>query len=317
MRIELIDRSHSLYRDAFIIRGYVFGTGSKSLCIVGSTRGNEYQQLYVCSKLVESLARAEDEGRLAEGHEIMVIPSCNPSSMNIEKRFWPIDNTDINRMFPGYDRGETTQRIADCIFRAVQDYAVGIQLTSFYMPGLFLPHVVIMQTELEYTALAADLEVPYVVVRRPRPFDTTTLNYNWQIWESRAFSLYTTSTDSLNPVSALQGVRHILGFMLRRGLMHGTPAAAQPCRVLNEDEDVLSVRTRSAGFFIPRVQVQEQVACGQVLARIEDTTRGTLLEEVRAPCAGTVFFMHSRPLVYSHTAAIKIIRDEGRGPPAP
>ena len=32
--------------------------------------------------------------------------------MNIGKRFWSADNTDINRMFPGYNLGETTQRIA-------------------------------------------------------------------------------------------------------------------------------------------------------------------------------------------------------------
>ena len=56
------------------------------------------------------------------GYEILVIPSANPYSMNIEKRFWPIDNTDINRMFPGYVKGETTQRIAGGIFEKIQDY---------------------------------------------------------------------------------------------------------------------------------------------------------------------------------------------------
>ena len=36
---------------------------------------------------------------------LMVIPCCNPYSVNVKKRFWSIDNTDINRMFPGYDKG--------------------------------------------------------------------------------------------------------------------------------------------------------------------------------------------------------------------
>ena len=56
-------------------------------------------------------------------------------TMNIKKRFWTIDNTDINRMFPGYDRGETTQRIAAGIFDKINDYKYGIQFASFYTPG--------------------------------------------------------------------------------------------------------------------------------------------------------------------------------------
>lgn len=44
--------------------------------------------------------------------------------MNIKKRFWPTDNTDINRMFPGYDLGETTQRIAAGVFEVIKDNAL-------------------------------------------------------------------------------------------------------------------------------------------------------------------------------------------------
>lgn len=79
----------------------------------------------------------------------MVISSVNPYSMNIGKRFWPTDNTDINRMFPGYDKGETTQRIAAGIFEAIQGYRFGIQLSSFYIPGNFTPHVRMMKTGFE------------------------------------------------------------------------------------------------------------------------------------------------------------------------
>lgn len=46
--------------------------------------------------------------------------------MNIEKRFWPIDDTDINRMFPEYIKGETTQRIVSGLFEQVKGYSYGI-----------------------------------------------------------------------------------------------------------------------------------------------------------------------------------------------
>jgi len=52
--------------------------------------------------------------------------------MNISKQFWTMDNTDINRMFHGYDQGETTQHIADGLFKLIKDHVYGIQMASFY-----------------------------------------------------------------------------------------------------------------------------------------------------------------------------------------
>lgn len=314
MRVEILEQANSIYRDAFQITAYAFGSGEKSLCIVGATRGNEYQQLYVCTKLVEILHQFENEGRLDPDKEIMVIPSCNPYSMNIGKRFWPIDNTDINRMFPGYDKGETTQRIADTIFKCVQQYPINIQLTSYYMPGVFLPHVQIMQTTMDYRDMAEDFDVPYVLIRKPRPYDTTTLNYNLQIWNCKAFSLYTTTTDTLDLESAQDGVDCVLSFMARQDMLMDYGVTEHVHDILYEEQDVIPVRTQQAGFFIPKVDASDMVRTGDVMAVIENTTTGAVLEEIRAPCNGIVFFLHSSPLVYSHTAAIKIIRDQNSWP---
>lgn len=133
MNKRVIYEMVGLYRDDFQITGYEFGEGEKSVCIEGSSRGNEVQQIYCCSKLVKKFRQLEAEGRICEGQKILIIPSLNPYSMNIQKRFWATDNTDINRMFPGYDLGETTQRIADGVFREISKYQFGIQFTSFYM----------------------------------------------------------------------------------------------------------------------------------------------------------------------------------------
>lgn len=146
MRKTEIYKLGSPYREDLTISGYTFGHGRKSACIVGSIRGNEVQQLYVCSQIVRKLEELEASHAIASGKEILVVPSVNHHAMNIGKRFWPVDNTDINRMFPGYDQGETTQRIADGVFRTVKDYDYGIQFASFYMPGDFIPHVRMMDT---------------------------------------------------------------------------------------------------------------------------------------------------------------------------
>lgn len=123
-------------------------------------RGNEYQQMYVCSRLIGALKKAEQEDLLPPDHQILVIPTVNPYSVNLQKRFWPIDNTDINRMFPGYLEGETTQRIAGGIFENVKDYEYGIQLASYYMTGEFMTHIKIMKTNAVYADEAKNFGRP-------------------------------------------------------------------------------------------------------------------------------------------------------------
>ena len=133
MEEKVIFELNSAYRDNMRIKGYSFGEGEKSICIVGATRGNEVQQVYICSQLIRIFTHLEQQGKLCPSKSILVIPTVNSHSMNIGKRFWSTDNTDINRMFPGYNLGETTQRIAAGVFEQINDYRFGIHFTSFYM----------------------------------------------------------------------------------------------------------------------------------------------------------------------------------------
>ena len=306
MRTELIYESRSLYRGDFKIQGYVFGSGKKSVCIVGNMRGNEYQQLYTCSQIIRELKTAERNDLLSPDHEILVIPSANPHSINIQKRFWPIDNTDINRMFPGYMEGETTQRIAGGLFEKVQHYEYGIQLASNYMTGEFMPHVCIMKTELDYLDLAAEFGMPYVLLRTPRPYDTTTLNYNWQIWNTRAFSLYTTSTDRITTASARRGVSSVMRFLSALGIIRSHQHPGFVSQVIT-DERILSLRAPNGGLFEPLVSLEQQVTQGMLLARILNPLDGENVGQIFAPKDGVVFFLDSGPLTYAHTAVIKMI----------
>lgn len=310
MKKVIIYEIKGLYRDHFRVTGYEFGEGKEAVCIVGSMRGNEVQQLYCCARIVRKLKQMEEAGKLTAGYKILVIPCVNPYSVNTQKRFWPVDNTDINRMFPGYRLGETTQRIADGAFQVISKYRFGIQFTSFYMPGEFMPHVRMMSTGFEDQELAKQFGMPYVVLRKVRPYDTTTLNYNWQIWETQAFSMYTTVTTRVDKKSAGEAIRGILTFLNKQGILeyHGHDGY-HSCVV--RDVDMVSVRTGKAGLFDPSVEVGAEVEQGQILARIIDAYEGEVMEELRAPVDGIVFFMHGEPLTYSNTAVFKlVVREE-------
>ena len=226
--------------------------------------------------------------------------------MNIGKRFWATDNTDINRMFPGYGAGETTQRIADGVFQAIQGYTYGIQFPSFYIQGDFVPHVRMMETGFQNPSLANLFGLPYVVIRKPRPIDTATLNYNWQIWNTSAFSLYTSATRHLDEASARMAVASVLRFLTRMGILRYTSHSGFIASVIRED-DLTSVKNDLPGLYRRHVEPGQEVHRGQELASILDPLEGEVISRVLAPTDGIVYFAHSDPLVMEGTIVFKKI----------
>lgn len=306
MRKEILYELQSPYRESLKVTGFYFGQGEKSACIVGALRGNEIQQMYVCARLVEALKKLEAKGAIAGGHEILVIPSVNHASMNIGKRFWPTDNTDINRMFPGYDLGETTQRIAAGIFEKLQGYQYGIQLTSFYMMGEIIPHVRIMDLGYHDLELAKAFGLPFVMLRKPRPYDSTTLNYNWQIWDTKAFSLYTTKTDQFDTPEAMRMVDHILSFLSYCGVLSYQRRQGYVSRIV-PDEQLITLQTSEAGLYRYFKDPGEDVRKGELLAQVLDPFDVTIKEQLLSPVDGVVFFRQKSHLINQHAVAFRLL----------
>ena len=307
MQKEILFTLKSPYRDDLRIQGYRFGKGEKAACIVGALRGNEVQQLYVCSQIVKTLSELERRGSIVHNKEILVIPSVNSASLNIGSRFWAMDKTDINRMFPGYNMGETTQRIAAGLFESIKGYNYGIQFASFYMQGDFIPHVRMMDTGYQNPSLANLFGLPYVVIRSPKPYDTTTLNYNWQIWETSAFSVYTSATDRIDEASAKQAVASVMRFLSRMGIIKYHGHSGYIASVVYE-KDMVPVKAKEAGIFRSLKKVNEEVNFGEVIAEIIDPYEGYVKMQIMAPTDGVVFFTHNEPLVMENTVVFKIIR---------
>lgn len=104
MEEKILYSMESPFQQEINVKGYYFGKNEgkeRSACIVGALRGNEYQQLYICSKLIDVLKKIEKHGDMVGENGILVIPSVNNMSMDFGKRFWISDDTDLNRLFSG------------------------------------------------------------------------------------------------------------------------------------------------------------------------------------------------------------------------
>ncbi len=307
MRKDVLYSLEGIYREDFKITGFRFGSGEPAACIVGALRGNEYQQTYICSQLIKELTRLEEHGQIATNKEIMVIPCLNHYAANIDKRFWPLDDSDINRKFPGKAEGDTTQQIAAEIMEVIKGYTYGIQLTSFYMPGKFVPHVRMMETGFQNPSLANLFGLPFVVIRKPKPMDTTTLNYNWQMSGTSAFSIYTNCTDYIDHVSARQSVASMLRFLTRMGVIKYNNHSGYIAEVINE-ADLLPILSNSAGFYKKLVEPGDPVYRGDVMGEIIDPFSGEIIEQILSPTEGLVFFAHTEPTVMEDAVVYKVIR---------
>ena len=157
--------------------------------------------------------------------------------------------------------------------------------------------------------MAKEFGMPYVVLRSVRPYDTTTLNYNWQIWETHAFSIYTTTTESIDKERANMAVCSILTFLAKQGIAEYRGHNGYQSMVV-DDTDMISVRTGAAGIFESSVHVGQEISKGQTLARIIDPYEGDVIEKLKSPEEGIVFFMHDAPLTYANTAVFKLITGE-------
>ncbi len=307
MKKEIIYSLQATYREPMDVQGYTFGKGEKSACIIGAIRGNEVQQLYVCSQLVKALSELEQKGAIVANNEILVIPSVNRYSMNIGKRFWAMDHSDINRMFPGNPEGETTARIAAGVFEKIKEYSYGIQFASFYLPGDFIPHVSMMETGYQSASLANLFGLPYTIIRKPRPIDTTTLNYNWQMWKTNTFSIYTNETEYIDELSAKQAVSAVLRFLTRMGIIKYNTHSGYISTSVNEDEFGV-ISTECGGIYKRLKKPGEEIRHGEVVAEILDPYEGYVKKQVLSPTEGIIFFAHNKPLVTENEIVYKVIR---------
>ena len=74
MKKEVLYSLRSPYREQLDIIGYKFGSGKKLAAIVGALRGNEIQQMYVCSRMIAELKTLEEKHCITDGIEENMTP---------------------------------------------------------------------------------------------------------------------------------------------------------------------------------------------------------------------------------------------------
>jgi predicted deacylase len=306
-KIEIL-KIESLSRAPLVIEGYLFeGSDPKapSLAIVGAMDGDAILPLFCASQMVDFLKNTIE--KTAIKGNILIIPSINHYALNISERFWPLDKTDLNMMFPGYKEGETTQRIAAKVFEAISGYTYGINLERRRDPTNCLPHIKLFKSGYEDLKGARKFGFKVIHHMELSSIDTVTLQYNWQLWGTKAYSIVCPIANLVDNNISSQIHQAMVRFMDKSGVIEHKIFNAYESNVITKT-NIRVIKAKKSGIFIPKEVVGNYVVKGEVLGLILHSLRGDVIKEIRATCDGMITCCFSNALILENAVAFRIAK---------
>jgi uncharacterized protein len=230
----------------------------------------------------------------------IIIPAVNILGLKTLIRHWPFDNTDINRMFPGYDAGETTQRIAHVVLEVTRPAHYRIDLHTAALEFEELPQVRLYDPTEDERAMAQLFGLPAVIERPTNTTFTVTIGQAWKAHGGANFVLRAGYAGNLQLPHCERLFHALVVFLQRTGILQGAPAVEE------SEEDVHSfgvehtsgIVAEAAGLFISDLEVGRWLQAGDLIGHVYDGFDGQLRTEVKTPVSGLLSGIRRQPLLF-------------------
>lgn len=272
----------------------VHGAGpGPAVLVTGGIHGSEYASIDAVVRLGAALDPKTMKG------QVLCLPVMNPAA------FWertayvsPVDNLNLNRVFPGKAKGSFSERLAyHLVEKAIRGADAYIDMHGGDVPEALVPFNIYYETgnaevDARSRQMAELFGAPAAIVQRGRGAPVSGLAYATaaglgvaaMIAEDGGAGQY----DSGAAERMLGGLENVLRSL---EIIPGAVRNPPPPRRFDR---FAWVRTREAGFFRAAVKVGDEVAAGQSLGSLVDL-HGRVIEEVASPDPGQVLFMVVSP----------------------
>jgi predicted deacylase len=266
------------------------------LALIAGVHGSEYAPILAMQALPPKL----DPKALAG--TVLVVHVANPPSFLGRTIYYGPDGKNLNRVFPGKADGTISERIAHVLTTQVIERAdVVIDIHCGDNNESLIP----------YTGYAADAKDPSLSERsrelalafgiehinrnrRSRPVEQNAGTYLQMVSEDRGKTTLAVESGELGrpaPEDVARIERGVMSVLRHLKMIDGEPGRVARPRFVDRRQVVTSPAT---GIFYPRVGRGDAVDKDQVLGRITDL-HGREMHVVRAPFAGTVFYVVATP----------------------
>jgi uncharacterized protein len=222
--------------------------------------------------------------------------------MHMRSRVWPFDKTDINRMFPGYALGETTQRIAHAVFELTKTAPVRIDIHSSNLEVEELPQVRVYGSDLATLASAKLFGLPAVIECPVNKIASATLLHAWMYCGGENFVIQGGIAGDLQKDHGDTLLNALIRFLTKRKLLSGASEGDES----EEAPDVhafgrgqtVSLVSEKAGLFIAQTPLGRWIEKGDQLGAIYDGFDGHVRARIRAPISGLLTALRRQALLY-------------------
>lgn len=287
--------------DRFEIPYHDIGPKEKApaVALVAGLHGNELNGVFVLSRLADLLKRAATGKhrvfRLKE--RVVVVPAVNLLGVNTRSRNWPFDKTDINRMFPGHDLGETTQRIAYSTIAATKDAQWRIDIHSSNLDFEEIPQVRLYDPQPREREGARRFGLSTIVELPVSTVFTSTLGHAWRWFGGENYVIQVGQAGNLQLGHCSRLFQALLRFLVACDVLEGRPPG--------ETEDVHSfglgqtfpIISELAGMFVSSLSVGRWLRAGETLGYLYDPYEGTLKTEIKTPVPGLLSGLRRQPML--------------------
>jgi predicted deacylase len=283
------------------------------LALVSGLHGNELNGPFVLARLanfLEQVAAGERPGTELLGR-VRVIPAVNVLGLNTRSRLWPFDGTDLNRMFPGYAGGETTQRIANAVLEATAPAEWRVDIHSSNSDFEELPQVRLYDPSEEERRVARWLGLPAVIERLVSPTVSATLGWAWKQRGGRSLVIQAGQAGSLQQEHCERIFRALIDLLEELGLVIGLRLAEPENDVhFFAENRIFPLISEHAGWFVSRLEVGQWREAGDLLGYVYDGFSGGLRAELRTPVAGLLAGLRRQPLLCEGDLVARILTRE-------
>lgn len=279
------------------------------LTLTAGIHGDEYPGIFALQKLLNMLQPSTLHGT------VVLVHLANLEGFHARRiALNPVDEKNLNRVFPGRAAGSLTEQIAYFMTEHVirqTDYVLDIHAGSAnqtLLPHVYSPVMDEAMLDARTLAFAKSLAIPHIVLYGERPRDPAQSVSYPNTAQTRGKPGLTLELGQLGGradedrdrivQACLQAMHHLN--MLDQPVAHAAQHAAP---VLYRT--LVSVRSPVSGIFYPMVKVGDSVVVGQAVGRVEDYF-GQPLQTLYAPVAGTVLMQMATPPIREGESSTEI-----------
>lgn len=291
-------------------------TSGPVLTLTAGIHGDEFPSILALQQLRKQIQPEHLKGTL------ILIHLANLEGFHARRiALSPVDEKNLNRVFPGSAQGTLTEQIADFLTAQViskTDYLIDIHSGSanqHLWPHVYSPVLHVPALDARTQQFAESLGSPEIVLYDGRPNDPDhSISYpnTAQTRGKPGLTLEVgqfAQSDAAFVAMIMQAcarAMHGLGMIdAPETIVISTPDTAQVASPIHYYSKLIEVRSTQTGLFTAKSSIGDWVSAGQVVGEVTDYF-GDNIETLRAPVAGRILIQNATPPIRAGEVTLSI-----------